>query len=108
MGSGDQREKAVEEVKEGLERLEGVLNGKKFFGGETIGMLDIAANFIAFWLRVVQEFSGLEFLTPHKCPALIKWCDEFVSCDAVKEHLPPKDKLIAFVKNWLAGNGWTD
>ncbi|XVF76718.1 hypothetical protein PTKIN_Ptkin13bG0289000 [Pterospermum kingtungense] len=108
LGSGDEREKAMEEVKEGLETLERVLNGKKFFGGETIGMLDIAANFIAFWLRVVQEFSGLEFLTPDKCPALTKWCDEFVSCDVVKEHLPPREKLIAFTKNWLSGNGWTD
>ncbi|EOY07368.1 PREDICTED: glutathione S-transferase U8 [Theobroma cacao] len=108
LGTGEEREKALEEVRECLKTLEGVLNGKRFFGGETIGLLDIAANFIAFWLRVIQEVSGLEFLTADKCPVLIKWCDEFVSCNPVKEHLPPRDKLIAFMKNWLSGDGWTD
>ncbi|XWS55603.1 hypothetical protein CRYUN_Cryun09bG0015000 [Craigia yunnanensis] len=108
LGIGDEREKAMEEVRECLKTLESVLNGKKFFGGETIGLLDIAANFIAFWLRIIEEVSGLEFLTADKCPVLIKWCDEFVSCNVVKEHLPPRDKVITFLKNWLSGNGWTD
>ncbi|XP_022744175.1 glutathione S-transferase U8-like [Durio zibethinus] len=108
LGTRDEREKAMEEVRECLKTHESVLNGTKFFGGETIGLLDIAANFIALWLRVIQEVSGLEFLTADKCPVLIKWCDEFVSCSVVKEHLPPRDKLIAFVKNWLSGKGWTD
>ncbi|XVE96958.1 hypothetical protein REPUB_Repub02eG0269000 [Reevesia pubescens] len=105
---GKSEKRLWKKLEDCLKTLESLLNGKRFFGGDTIGMLDIAANFIAYWLRVIQEVSGLEFLTADKCPVLIKWCDEFVSCNVVKEHLPPRDKLIAFTKNWLSGNGWTD
>ncbi|KAK8563821.1 hypothetical protein V6N13_005952 [Hibiscus sabdariffa] len=108
LGSGEEREKAVEEVRECLKTLEGVLDGNRFFGGETIGLVDIAANFIAYWLRAIQEVSGLDFLNEDRLPLLTKWCEEFVSCNVVKEHLPPRDKLITFMNNWLSGNGWTD
>ncbi|KAL1105694.1 hypothetical protein V6Z11_D04G151000, partial [Gossypium hirsutum] len=90
------RDKAMEEVRMCLKTLESVLKGKKFFGGDTIGLLDI------------QQDSGLDFLTADECPVLIKCCEEFVDCNVVKRHLPPTHKLIAFLKNWLSGNGWTD
>ncbi|KAE8686984.1 Bifunctional inhibitor/lipid-transfer protein/seed storage 2S albumin superfamily protein isoform 1 [Hibiscus syriacus] len=108
LGSGEEREKAMEEVRRCLKTLESVLDRNRFFRGETIGLVDIAANFIAFWLRAIQEVSGLDFMNADQLPLLIKWCEEFVSCNVVKEHLPPRDKLITFMKNWLSGNGWTD
>ncbi|KAK9161023.1 hypothetical protein Syun_007364 [Stephania yunnanensis] len=47
---GEDKEKLIEEAKEMLRTLESELKGKRFFGGEGIGFLDIAANFIAFWV----------------------------------------------------------
>ncbi|KAF8395189.1 hypothetical protein HHK36_019131 [Tetracentron sinense] len=49
-----EREKAMEEACEHLQTLENELKGK-FFGGETIGLVEIACNFIAFWVGVIQE-----------------------------------------------------
>ncbi|KAE8696549.1 Bifunctional inhibitor/lipid-transfer protein/seed storage 2S albumin superfamily protein isoform 1 [Hibiscus syriacus] len=98
-GSGEEREKAMEEVRECLKELESVLDGKRFIVGETIGLVDISTNFIAFWLRCIQEVSGLDFMNAEQFPLLIKWCEEFVSCNVVKEHMPPRDKLITFMKN---------
>ncbi|GLT37529.1 hypothetical protein SLA2020_118400 [Shorea laevis] len=54
MSAGEQK-KAVEESLEGLKTLESALEGKRFFGGDGIGLVDIAASFIAFWLGAIQE-----------------------------------------------------
>ncbi|XP_022767617.1 glutathione S-transferase U8-like [Durio zibethinus] len=98
----NEREKAVEEACECLKTLESSLNGKRFFGGDTVGMVDIAANFIGFWLTIMQEATGRKLLSAEKFPELFKWTDEFVSCSVVKESLPPKDKLLAFYKARVA------
>lgn len=92
----------MEEAGECLKTLESALNGKKFFGGDTIGMVDIVAIFIAFWLRPLQEIKGLEVLSSEKFPNLFKWTDDFASCSIVKEILPPGDKLVAHIKAHLS------
>ncbi|KAL2337904.1 hypothetical protein Fmac_012350 [Flemingia macrophylla] len=94
----DGRDKAVEEGLESLKILQEALNGKRFFGGETIGMVDIAASFIGYWVDILQEIEGLELLTIEKFPKLYKWSQEFVNHPVIKETLPPRDKLFAFFK----------
>ncbi|KAI5325752.1 hypothetical protein L3X38_034826 [Prunus dulcis] len=90
-------EKAMEEACELLQFLENELKDNKFFGGETIGFVDMAASFIGYWLRPIQEAVGVEVLTKEKCPKLYDWCDEFASHSVVREVLPPnKETLIAF------------
>ncbi|GLT89507.1 hypothetical protein SLE2022_074850 [Rubroshorea leprosula] len=89
-----EREKAVEEACECLKTLEGALKDKKFAGGETLGLVDIAANFIAFWLRSFQEISGVELLTEEKFPDLFKWSEEYVEHPIIKEYLPSRDELM--------------
>ncbi|KAK3229430.1 hypothetical protein Dsin_001311 [Dipteronia sinensis] len=43
---GEQQEKEVKEAKEAMEVLEGELKGKKFFGGDNIGLVDIVLGWI--------------------------------------------------------------
>ncbi|KAG5009879.1 hypothetical protein JHK85_018938 [Glycine max] len=93
-----EREKNVEESLEALQFLESEIKGKKFFGGEEFGMVDIAAIFIAFWVPMVQEIAGLELFTSEKFPKLYNWSQEFMSHPVVKEVLPPRDPLFAFFK----------
>ncbi|KAL2502972.1 Glutathione S-transferase U8 [Forsythia ovata] len=93
--TGEEQEKAKEEATELLKILEGTLSGKKFFGGDSIGMVDIVANFIAHWFIILQEITGLELLTHEKFPKLGQWLDDYLSCSIIKETLPPKDKLTA-------------
>ncbi|XP_022870933.1 glutathione S-transferase U8-like [Olea europaea var. sylvestris] len=90
---GEEQEKAKGEVTDLLKILEGTLSGKKFFGGDTIGMVDIVANFISYWLIIVQELAGVQVLTYEKFPKLGGWIDEYLNCNIIKENLPPKDKL---------------
>ena len=44
-----EREKGAEESREALKILENELK-EKFFNGDSVGLVDIAALFIAFWL----------------------------------------------------------
>ncbi|KAJ7961342.1 Glutathione S-transferase [Quillaja saponaria] len=99
----EERDKAAEEASELLQILENELKDKKFFGGETVGLVDIAADFIGFWLGVFQEIVGLRLLTNEKLPKLYKWTQEFANHSVIKENLPPKDKLHAFFKGAIEG-----
>jgi glutathione S-transferase len=98
--SGEEKgcEKAVEEASEVLKFLEKELKEKRFFGGESIGMVDIAANIIGGWLGACEEATGVEFFTREKFPKLSNWIDEFVSNSVIKENLPPRDKLVPFLR----------
>ncbi|KAK6126023.1 hypothetical protein DH2020_040250 [Rehmannia glutinosa] len=95
---GEERAKAKEEASEALKFLENEINGQKFFGGDTIGLVDIAANFIGYWFRIAEEIVGLELMTQDKYPNLCKWAEEYCKCSFVKENLPPKDKLADIFK----------
>jgi glutathione S-transferase len=98
-GEEKEREKAVEEASELLKFLENELKEKRSFGGETIGLVDIAANVIGFWVGVFEETTGVELLTKEKFPKLSNWTNEYVSNSFIKENLPPRDKLIAYFRN---------
>ncbi|XP_076955346.1 putative glutathione S-transferase [Bidens hawaiensis] len=97
---GMKGEQDATEANEQLQFLENELkvNGKKFFGGDSINLVDISACFIAFWLGAIEEASGIQLVTKDKFPKLTKWCDDFVNCQAVKDSLPPREILVAFFK----------
>ena len=89
-----EREKAIEEATEHLVTLETELKGKKFFGGDEIGLVDITANFIALWLVVVQELVGIKLVTREKFPRLCEWIDDYLNNSVIKETLPTQEELV--------------
>ncbi|GJM97523.1 hypothetical protein PR202_ga14455 [Eleusine coracana subsp. coracana] len=75
------------------------LDGKikrRFFGGEKLGYVDIAACSLAHWLYVMEEAAGVRLVADGEYPALRRWAKEYVSDQAVKRCLPDRDKLVAF------------
>ncbi|XP_028783568.1 probable glutathione S-transferase [Neltuma alba] len=93
-----EREKGKEEVSEALQIMENELRGK-FFHGDSIGIVDIAAVYVAFWLPIIQEAGGLQLFTADKFPKLEKWTHEFLNLPYVKPTLPPREKPLAYYKN---------
>ncbi|PNY12122.1 glutathione S-transferase gst [Trifolium pratense] len=93
----NEREKHIEEATEALQILENELKGK-FFGGEEINFVDIAAVFIAFWIPLIQDIADLKLFTDEKFPKLYNWSQELLNHPVVKENLPPRDPLFAFFK----------
>lgn len=102
---GEEQVKGMEEVFELLKTFESQLEGKKFFGGDNIGFVDIVADFAALWLGVLLEVAGVDLLNDEKLPLLCKWIDEFNKCSAVKETLPPRQMILTFFKAQQSATG---
>ena len=86
------------QVVEGLALLEaaflGCSKGKSFFGGDSIGYLDIAFGSFLGWLRVTEKIAGVKLLDEAKTPRLVGWADRFCSHDAVKDVMPKTEMLV--------------
>ncbi|XP_059667872.1 probable glutathione S-transferase [Cornus florida] len=99
-----EKEEAMAEGYELLKTLENELNGKRFFGGDDIRLVDIMANVFSLWASLLLEVSGTELLTREKFPVLFKWIDEFVNCSVIKESLPPRDTLVDLFRAHFGGD----
>uniref|UniRef100_A0ACD5XHX2 Uncharacterized protein n=1 Tax=Avena sativa TaxID=4498 RepID=A0ACD5XHX2_AVESA len=93
---GEARAAAARETKANLTLIEGQLTeGKRFFGGDTIGYLDIALSGIAHWIGVFEEIAGVRLLTEEEHPALCRWAKEYAGDETVRQCLPDKDRVVA-------------
>eukprot|EP00257_Ricinus_communis_P005841 XP_002520474.2 glutathione S-transferase U7 [Ricinus communis] len=90
-----------EELGQHLKVLENELRGREFFGGESIGFVDIVIFFIVHWFQLRQEVMQIEFISNEKFPVLCKYLEKLHEIDVVKESLPPKEKHLAFVRDFL-------
>ncbi|CAL4952709.1 unnamed protein product [Urochloa decumbens] len=86
----------VKEAKENLALLEAQLKGRRFFGGDTIGFLDIAACGLARWVGVMEEITGVTFLNDKELPAFCRWANDYVNDETVKQCLRSRDDLLAY------------
>ncbi|CAN0926462.1 Probable glutathione S-transferase [Linum grandiflorum] len=82
----EKRGNITEEVSQHLKGLEDQLKDKRFFGGERIGIVDIAVSFFEYWLGLIQEVTGMELVTSDKFPVMCNWIHEFVGHSVVILH----------------------
>ncbi|CAI0556909.1 unnamed protein product [Linum tenue] len=82
--------------------LEAELAGKDYFGGDSIGFVDIAAFFIMHVYGVVQEVKEAELMTQEKFPVLVQWLAKLEANDLVMECLQPSEKHLAHVRARLS------
>lgn len=91
---------AKDKVFAALQELEMALvncsKGKSFFGGDSIGYIDIALGSLLGWLKASKIMAGIHFLDETKTPRLVEWAERFCSAMAVKEVLPEAEKLAEF------------
>ncbi|KAL6616701.1 hypothetical protein ACP70R_038971 [Stipagrostis hirtigluma subsp. patula] len=92
---GEVQKGFVKEFKQNLALLETQIKGKRFFGGDTVGYLDIAASGIAHWLPVFEEVASVRLVTDAEYPDLCRWAKEYTSHETIKESLPEREKLLA-------------
>ncbi|CAJ2629278.1 unnamed protein product [Trifolium pratense] len=98
--SGQEREKAKENIWEQLIVIEDQCLGdqKKFYGGDTINIVDIAlASFVNF-IAVHEDMFEVKILQTEKFPRLHLWFNNFKNVPVIKENTPGQEKLVAFLK----------
>ncbi|XP_034594165.1 probable glutathione S-transferase [Setaria viridis] len=95
---GEVQKVAMKEARESLAVVEEQLRGKRFMGGEAIGLADIAAGgLLGHWLGVLEEVAGVRVLSDEEeYPALRRWAAEYSSSEAVKECLPDRARLLSY------------
>ncbi|KAF7083789.1 hypothetical protein CFC21_087541 [Triticum aestivum] len=103
------RGKTEEEKSEGkkqafaaVEILEGALRecskGRGFFGGDGLGLVDVALGGVLSWMKVTEVLSGDKIFDAAKTPLLAAWVERFSELDAAKVALPDVGRLLEFAK----------
>lgn len=101
--AGEDQEKATREALEVLEIIEEkALGDKKFFSGDSIGMVDIAYGWLAYWFPCMEEAVGLKVLNPATLPRVHAWIQDFKEVPVIKENLPDYGKMLAYMKKQRA------
>lgn len=90
------REVLVEQTRDLISYLEKELVGKDFFGGRSVGFLDlVAGSMIPFCLERGLEALGLEeVITDDKFPEYKRWVKNLEKVEIVKDCIPPKEKHV--------------
>ncbi|KAL8121900.1 glutathione S-transferase U7-like isoform X2 [Apium graveolens] len=93
---GEEQEKVVKSTIEELQKIEEEIKGRKFFGGESLGYLDIALGWISYLLPIWEEVAFIKIFDPIKFPGIALWAENFLSHPVIKEKLPPKDRAVEY------------
>ena len=75
------------------------MDQKKFFGGDTINIVDIAFGSIFKFLVALEDMNELKVLEAEKFPRLHAWFNNFKGAPVIKENLPDNEKIVAIYKS---------
>ena len=102
----DERLEGSQQLLVVVETLEGALRecskGKPFFGGDSVGFLDVMLGGLLSWLHGTGALCGVEFLDAARTPLLSAWAERFGALDAAKAILPDVGEVVEFAKTWRA------
>jgi len=107
--AGKERAGKVEETLSGLRHLEAALaecsKGEAeapFFGGGSIGFLDIALGCYLPWFEAVGRLAGVRpLIDPARTPKLAAWAERFRVAEPVKALLPGVEELEEYITKVL-------
>ncbi|PSS09560.1 Glutathione S-transferase [Actinidia chinensis var. chinensis] len=98
---GEEQEAMKNEFIECLKRLEEELGEKPYFGGETLGFVDVVLVPITSWFYTFETFGN--FSIEAECPKLISWVKRCLEIESISKSLPDPLKIYGFAKQLLFG-----
>jgi glutathione S-transferase len=69
---------------------------KKFYGGETINIVDIALGSFVNFIKVQDRFE-VKVLQTERFPRLHLWFNNFKDVPIIHENTPDQEKWVAFL-----------
>ncbi|CAM0956160.1 unnamed protein product [Alopecurus aequalis] len=73
-------------------------DGKTFFGGDSVGYLDLALGCNMFWFEALREMFDVALIDEGKTPLLASWAERFGETAAVKDLVPDVDEAVEHAK----------
>ncbi|KAK4846651.1 hypothetical protein QYF36_020296 [Acer negundo] len=93
-GKGEDQEVAKKELIELLNTMGGELGDKHFFGGNTIGFVDVALVPFTSWFYTYETWGN--FSIEAECPKLIEWAKRCLEKESVANSLPRPHKIYEY------------
>lgn len=93
----EEREEAKKQSLEMLRTVEqwGFGGGeRKFFGGDEIGMADLAFGAIAYWLGMIEKVTGVKLLDVGEFPQVYGWIERFREAPVIRDNLPDWNLMV--------------
>ncbi|XP_037404675.1 probable glutathione S-transferase GSTU6 [Triticum dicoccoides] len=94
--TAEERAGAAREVVAVLEAFEGELGDRDFFGGDGVGLVDVALGGFLGWLRASEAMCGVRTVDPARTPRLAAWAERFGALDGVREVVPDAAPLVEY------------
>ncbi|CAN6284141.1 unnamed protein product [Urochloa humidicola] len=76
--------------------------GKAFFGGDSIGYLDIVLGSCLFWFEAFHRMFGVEIISSSEAPLLAAWAERFRETAEAKKVMPEVDQAVQYVNRIAA------
>nr|ACG42621.1 glutathione S-transferase GSTU6 [Zea mays] len=73
-------------------------DGAAFFGGDSVGYLDLALGCSLPWFGALRAMLGVEIIDAAQAPLLVAWAERFGETPVAKEVLPQPDEAVAYAK----------
>ncbi|XP_042480459.1 glutathione transferase GST 23-like [Macadamia integrifolia] len=104
-GEGDQGVvgAAVEEMRKNLRIVEeemekGWFRGRRFFGGDSVGMLDLVIGCGSHWIWALEEVAGLSLVDDTTFPRFHSWLRDLEQLPEFTQTIPPADQLLNMLR----------
>nr|GMD95875.1 glutathione S-transferase U17-like [Ipomoea batatas] len=102
----EEKAKVMEKIGQGMALLEEAFlkcsKGKAFFGGDSIGYVDIALGGFLGWIKATEILAGRKILDREKTAGLVGWSERFLLDKAVKDVIMEPEKLAEIYQRFQA------
>jgi len=69
-----------------------------FFGGDSVGLVDVVLGSFLGWLQATEAICGVKVIDAARTPLVAAWAERFLDIDGVKEVIPDVARLVEYNK----------
>ena len=90
----------IRQVEEALANT--LADGRAFFGGDSIGYLDVVLGSCLFWFEALRRMRAVEIIDSGRTPLLAAWAERFGESAEAKGVVPGADEAVQYANKLAA------